>query len=283
LPGQFSREHLNVLIDGADAFASAEEVDAAMSTGHREEYGGRRDVTAYVFVDFGLVSDPTAIALGYEEDGRVVIGRIITFQGSKRHPVQIAAVERTLRELAEQWRIKKIRIESWQGVASVQRLQNIGLPVEAFTPTAKAHSEEWPVLAQRLASRTLVCFPHAALREELLNLVYEVGASGVRVVDRGSVHQDHAVAVRGVCAQLVSKRRPIIAALPGYQSKRVTLGSASGAGEPVEGVPFVRKNASEDYDHHDGEHEGAIPDPGGDHGDYARRNSLKRRTIPSGW
>ena len=43
---------------------------------------------------------------------------------------------------------------------------------------------------------------HARLREELLNLVYEVGAQGVRVIDRGRVHQDHAVAVRGVLAML---------------------------------------------------------------------------------
>ena len=40
------------------------------------------------------------------------------------------------------------------------------------------------------------------LREELLNLVYEVGPQGVRVIDRGKVHQDHAVAVRGVVASL---------------------------------------------------------------------------------
>src|SRR5258708_15556084 len=36
------------------------------------------------------------------------------------------------------------------------------------------------------------------LREELLNLTYEVGPSGIRVIDKGAVHQDHAVAVRGV-------------------------------------------------------------------------------------
>lgn len=58
------------------------------------------------------------------------------------------------------------------------------------------------MLAQRLSSRTLVLLPHARLREELLNLFVEVGPAGVRVVDRGRVHQDHAVAVRGVVAGL---------------------------------------------------------------------------------
>src|SRR5439155_18017949 len=70
------------------------------------------------------------------------------------------------------------------------------------TPTAKNQGEEWPILAQPLANGTLVVPRHARLREELLNLVYEVGPQGIRVIDRGKVHQDHAVAVRGVVASL---------------------------------------------------------------------------------
>src|SRR5262249_28950585 len=53
----------------------------------------------------------------------------------------------------------------------------------------------------------LVLPPHAQLREELLNLVYEVGPTGVRVIDKGSVHQDHAVAVRGVVAAFARPAR----------------------------------------------------------------------------
>jgi hypothetical protein len=57
-------------------------------------------------------------------------------------------------------------------------------------------------LAQRLVSRRLVLPPHARLREELLGLSYAVGPTGIRVTDKGQIHQDHAVAVRGVCASL---------------------------------------------------------------------------------
>ena len=79
--------------------------------------------------------------------------------------------------------------------------------MELFHPTAKQHAEEWPVLAQRLASGSLVLFPHVRLREELLNLFYEVGPQGVKVIDRGKVHQDHAVTVRGVVAMLAQRAR----------------------------------------------------------------------------
>ena len=137
----------------------------------------------------------------------IYIDKIITFQGSREQPVRLSAVEDTIKDLAQRFNVTKIRIESWQGLSAVQSLSRLGLPVELFTPTAKAHAEEWPVLAQHLATQTLVCPPHARLREELLNLVYEVGPQGVRVIDKGSVHQDHAVAVRGVVASLSKPER----------------------------------------------------------------------------
>ena len=112
---------------------------------------------------------------------------------------------RSVKDLAKRFRLATIRIESWQGMSAVQSLSALGLPVELYQPTAKSQADEWPVLSQRLAARTLVLPPHARLREELLNLVYEVGPQGCRVIDRGKIHQDHAVAVRGVIAALASR------------------------------------------------------------------------------
>jgi LmbE family N-acetylglucosaminyl deacetylase len=104
-------------------------------------------------------------------------------------------------------------------MGAAQSLERAGLPVELFSPTAKAHAEEWPILAQRLASRTLVLPPHARLREELLNLVVEVGPQGVRVIDRGQVHQDHAVAVRGVVAAFAARGDNFLTYLEAYQPR----------------------------------------------------------------
>ena len=132
------------------------------------------------------------------------LGRLITCQGSAEAPVQLAHVERALVELSREWHLQQIQIESWQGVAATQTLQRLGLHVTLFTPTMKTNAEQWPILAQRLASRTIVLFPHARLREELLNLVSEVGPAGVRVLDRGKVHQDHALALRGAVAALMA-------------------------------------------------------------------------------
>jgi len=210
LPGQFAREHQNQWVDAADSFTQAREVDRAMDHGWTERTEGEPGREYVAFVDLGAVRDPSVIAVGHADGDRAYIDRILTFQGSREAPVQLSTVEEAIRDLAEAFVIRKISVESWQGISAVQRLERLGLPVELFHPTAKAHAEEWPVLAQRLAAGTLVLPPHQRLREELLNLSYEVGPRGVRVLDKGKVHQDHAVAVRGVVAMLAVRRPPFI-------------------------------------------------------------------------
>jgi hypothetical protein len=202
MPAQYAREHQNVWVDGADAFASSEDVDAAMGQGWTEQHRGEPGKNYESYVDIGTVHDPTVIGIGHPEGAVVYIDRLVTLQGSRERPVAMAAIEATLLELAAQFPLRRIRVESWQGVAVAQSLERAGLPVEIFTPTVKSNAAEWPVLAQRLQNRELVLFPHARLREELLNLVYEVTEQGVRVIDRGSIHQDHAVVVRGIAASL---------------------------------------------------------------------------------
>jgi hypothetical protein len=127
--------------------------------------------------------------------------------------VQLADVEAAIKQLSERFQVRRWRIESWQGVAAVQSLQRLGLSVELFHPTARQHAEEWPILAQRLSSRTLVLPKHERLREELLGLTVDLGPQGVRVIDRGRLHQDHAVSVRGVVAALTAAGRAMDPAL----------------------------------------------------------------------
>jgi hypothetical protein len=206
MPAQFAREHQNQWVDAADSFTSAAEVDAAMAHGWMQRPVGEAGRTYEGFVDLGVVNDPTVLALGHVEGTVVFIDVLRTFEGSRAKPVQLADVERAVKDLSDAFQVRRWRIESWQGVGAVQSLQRLGLRVELFAPTAKAHAEEWPILAQRLSSRTIVLPKHERLREELLNLTVDLGPRGVRVIDRGRVHQDHAVAVRGVVAALATVR-----------------------------------------------------------------------------
>jgi hypothetical protein len=207
MPAQFAREHQNLWVDAAHSFTSAAEVDAAMAHGWMPQHIGKPSPLYEGFVDIGLVSDPTVLALGHAEGSLTFIDVLVTLNGSRVRPVQLAEVEAAVHDLSRRFRVRRWRIESWQGVAAVQSLQRLGLSVELFAPTAKAHAEEWPILAQRLSSRTLVLPKHDRLREELLNLSVDLGPRGVRVVDKGKVHQDHAVAVRGVVVALTTGHR----------------------------------------------------------------------------
>src|SRR5215475_14550783 len=147
-----------------------------MDTGWMERAKGAAGTSYVVAVDIGTVHDPSVIGVAHRDpDGRIYVDRLVTLQGTRESPVQIAAVEAMIRDLTGAFAVSRIRVESWQGIAMAQSLQRLGLPVELFIPSAKAHADEWPQLAQVLASQTLVLPPHARLREELLNLVAEVG------------------------------------------------------------------------------------------------------------
>jgi hypothetical protein len=201
---QYAREHENQWVDAADSFCAAEDVDFAMSRNWREQHAGLPDWQYQAAVDIGLVSDPTVIGVSHRDrDGLVYLDNLLTFTGSKRRPVDLGSVEEALVALSHAFPLQQIRIESWQGAATVQRLQALGLPTVLYSPTLKSQQDEWPVLAHALAERRLVLYPHARLREELLSLTVEVGPQGARVVDRGKVHQDHATVLRMLVAATI--------------------------------------------------------------------------------
>ena len=204
LPLQYAREHQNSWQDAMDSLVAAADVDVAMNRGWVEPHRGDPAIGGYIyFIDLGAVHDPTVIAIGHLDAlDQAVIDKLLTFQGSREQPVQLARVEAVLLECCAAFPPGLIRVESWQGLGSVQRLLALGLPVELFTPTQRTNSEEWPILVRRFSDRTLILPTHDRLREELLNLSYDVTPTGIRVTDKGKVHQDHAVAVRGVVAAL---------------------------------------------------------------------------------
>src|SRR5262249_10592904 len=100
VPAQYAREHQNSWVDQADGFTCAAEVDPARAHGWPEQVEARPDVDYPCFVDLGAVHDPTVICVGHIEDETAFIDRLVTYQGSREEPVQLATVEQCIRELA---------------------------------------------------------------------------------------------------------------------------------------------------------------------------------------
>jgi hypothetical protein len=208
MPGQYRREHENAWVDSADSFTTAAVVDDAMDGSWIESPTGEPGV-AYVHAwDLGLVHDPTVGGVAHVEGPWICVDRLLTFQGSREQPVQFADLKEAMSHLRRDFPPTRILIESWQGAAVVQELACDGWPVELVTPTARTVADQWNTLSQALVSRRLVLPVHPRLREELLNLTVEIGPSGPRVVDRGQVHQDHAVVVRMLTAALAVPALP---------------------------------------------------------------------------
>jgi hypothetical protein len=173
------------------------------------------------FVDVGLVHDATAIAVTHAEgergDARVVLDSLHTLQGSRAEPVELEAVEDLVADLTERFKVRHWVFEAPQAVASVQRLQQRltgQAEVQARYPTADSQAQLFGTLYQLLSSRRLILFAHEQLRKEALSLVTRVQGGRLKVVDSGSVHQDHVVALGGAAQLslvLARKARPVVA------------------------------------------------------------------------
>lgn len=196
-PHVFAREHQNLWGEGSDAYCTDEDWRRATSEGDTRV--NTHTGPGYTFVDLGWVHDETAIATSTRrKDGKIAVISLDTFKGSQSHPVEFAAVEGKLVDLAGKLGVKKIRIESPQGVAISQRLNLLdGVAAEVIHPTAKSQQETWGSLYTRLKNGTVLLPNDALLRRQLLTLTIKTTATGWRVEDVPAIHQDRAMAVAG--------------------------------------------------------------------------------------
>ncbi len=161
-----------------------------------------------IFVDVGLVHDPTAIAVCHLDGdlgtGTVVLDTLKTLQGSHSMPVDIETLEELVAALMAQYNCWRIVFEAPQAVASAQRLQKRfpqGSVVARF-PSTEVQAGLFGNLYHLFSTRRLRIFKHEQLKKEALNLVTKTVAGRLKVVDSNAIHQDHVIALGGA-AELV--------------------------------------------------------------------------------
>lgn len=195
-PSIYAREHENRWGAGSDAFCTLPDWERAIGDGSplRSHDTG----PCMAFLDLGWVHDETALAVGRKIDGKAAILALETWQGSQSKPVSFADVEARIIDLAQSLNIRTLTIESPQGVGMAQRLDIPGMKTETLHPTATSNRENWGALYNALKAGQVMLPDDARLRRQLLTLTIESKATGWRVVDEPSVHNDRAVAVAGV-------------------------------------------------------------------------------------
>jgi hypothetical protein len=184
------------------------EMYEACETGH-ESFRGHPGHRYAGFVDLGLVRDATAIAVCHRPRGedRIVLDKMVTFQGSRARAVDLESVEHVVADLSGLFKVQRWIFEAPQAVASVQRLQRrlLGVSVEARYPTVDIQGRIFGTLYRLIANRQLVLYPHEQLRKEALSLVTKTSGGRLKVVEGTSIHQDHVVALAGACDLLIEQ------------------------------------------------------------------------------
>lgn len=194
-PAVFSREHLNLWSEGSDVYCTEQDWQRATSDGDPRRLDDPGP--AFAFVDLGWAHDETAIAAVKRNHGKTAVLALDIFQGSQAHPVKFDAVEKKLAELAERLHIRRMVIESPQGVAMAQRLSIQGVNTQVLYPTAKSNQEHWGALYTALKSGLVMLPDDAKLRRQLLTLTIKNTPTGWKLEDVPSIHQDRARAIAG--------------------------------------------------------------------------------------
>lgn len=248
-PAWFNREHLNLWGSGTDAFCSAEDyAQAARRPSPRRDHS---ESPTAAFLDLGWKKDETALAIGRKNESGVEIIWLEGFRPPRGGTLDLRAVEGRLRELVVRYTIRELEIESPQGVLLSQRLDIPGCRVEVLHPTAKSNAERWGALYTALQNGAVHLPGDKLLRRQLLSLTIQSGATGWRVEDQPSIHNDRAVAVAGAIYLLT---RGHYVSLPDPKAlKRASTWREPGASHPSQAqvIPTDGKSRWKDFSHTD--------------------------------
>jgi hypothetical protein len=146
-------------------------------------------------LDLGSVNDRSVLAIGHRAGDQVVLDRMMTWQGSRRRPVDFAELEAFITEAHKRFRFK-LRLDPWQGLDLSQRLRAKGIQSEEFTFTSSSKQRIAATLLSTINTGSLVLYRAEGLEEELLSLRLVQTTSGSWAFDhaRGG-HDDRAVAL----------------------------------------------------------------------------------------
>jgi phage terminase large subunit-like protein len=208
---QFARLHMNTWTASEDRLTSVENLSAAIRLDGPQDY--REGVTYRMGVDLGLRHDRTAIAVGHAEPTaddsrtrRVVLDRMIVFEGSRADEVRLAEVEAAIFEAWRMYGRPRVRIDPWQAIGLAQRLRRRGVSVEEWSYTPQRYGAIATTLYTLLRDGLLDLYDDPGLIDELANVRLKETLPGlVRVEHDPGRHEDRVVALGFVVTALVER------------------------------------------------------------------------------
>jgi phage terminase large subunit-like protein len=205
---QFERLHLNVWTASEDRLVSVEGLAEAVVLDGPQDY--RRGVVYKIGVDLGLRNDRTAIVVAHAESvvgrRRVVLDRLVVFEGSKSDEVTLGEVEDALLDVWRMYGRPRVRMDPWQAVGLAQRLRQKGVSVEEWSYSPLRYGAAASALYGLLRDGLLALYPHEALLDELANVrLRETLPGQVRVDHDPGRHDDMVQALGFAVTALLEK------------------------------------------------------------------------------
>ena len=210
---EYARLHEGRWTSADDRLVDAETLRACVTLpGPLDPQPGHRYA---IGVDLGLVRDRTVVAVCHGErttDGqgrealRVVLDRLLVWQGTRANPVRLSDVEAALLDLHGTYRRPRVRIDPHQAVGLAQRLRSRGVSVTEHTFSAQSVGRLAVTLHSLLGARLLALPPDEALLDELGHVRLRESSPGVVRMDHDSGrHDDRAIALALAATELVER------------------------------------------------------------------------------
>lgn len=144
-------------------------------------------------LDLGVVHDLTAFAMGRREGDRVVLDRMMSWQGSHKRPVDFSEVEAFILEMHARFGFV-LHFDSWQGLDLAQRLRARGVKAVEYPFSPASKQKLAASLISTINSGNLRLYEADGLRDELMRLRLVQTSSGSWAFDhRRGGHDDRCV------------------------------------------------------------------------------------------
>ena len=216
----YARLHLNRWAASEDRLVAHEDLRRAVRLDGPQGYvPGNRYVLG---LDVGITNDRCVVAVCHAEtepDGRrrVVLDFIRRWSGSRRSPVDLTEVERTVEGLSTAYgggRRALVRADPFQAVGLAQRLRSRRVPVEEWSFTAQRYALMATTLLTLLRDGLLWLPDDDVLLDELATVrLKETGSTGLLRVDHDpGAHDDQTVALSFAAVAVLESgwsRRPV--------------------------------------------------------------------------
>jgi Phage Terminase len=201
-PNQFLRMIENRFVTAESTFIDMQQWDLCVDPSYTM-VAADPNLPVHIGVDASTKHDSTAIvAVTWDAScNKVKLIWHRTFQPSPTDPLDFEnTIERTLLELRQRFRIRKVLFDPWQMQAVAQRLQRNGLAVEEFPQTLPNLTAMSQNLFELISARNLAVYPDAAMRTAISHTVAVESARGWRLTKEKSSHKIDVVVALAMAA-----------------------------------------------------------------------------------